>query len=75
MENKEKVSEKTPWSESAIELSRPSERCFTTKLVAIFTDGECHVVSVTDPNGHILGFLDRSRYFFFQVVPQLHSRG
>jgi hypothetical protein len=22
----------------------------------------CHVVSVTDPYGHILGFLDRSRY-------------
>jgi hypothetical protein len=26
------------------------------------------VVSVTDPSGHILGFLDRSRYFFFQVA-------
>jgi hypothetical protein len=26
----------------------------------------CHVVSVTDPYGRILGFLDRSRYFFFQ---------
>jgi hypothetical protein len=25
------------------------------------------VVSVTDPYGRILGFLDRSRYFFFQV--------
>jgi hypothetical protein len=24
---------------------------------------ECHVVSVTDPYGHILGFIDRSRYF------------
>jgi hypothetical protein len=24
-----------------------------------------HVVSVTDPYGRILGFLDRSRYFFF----------
>jgi hypothetical protein len=23
----------------------------------------------------ILGFLDRSRYFFFQAVPQLYSRG
>jgi hypothetical protein len=23
----------------------------------------CHVVSVTDPYGRILGFLDRSRYF------------
>jgi hypothetical protein len=30
---------------------------------------ECHVVSVTVPYGSILGFLDRSRYFFFQVAP------
>jgi hypothetical protein len=36
---------------------------------------ECRVVSVTDPYGRILGFLDRSRYFFFQVAPQLYSRG
>jgi hypothetical protein len=28
-----------------------------------------------DPYGRNLGFLDRSRYFFFQVVPQLKSRG
>jgi hypothetical protein len=32
------------------------------------------VISVTDPYGRILGFLDRSRYFF-QVAPQLYSRG
>jgi hypothetical protein len=31
------------------------------------------VVSVTDPYGRILGFLDRGRYFFFQVAPQLYS--
>jgi hypothetical protein len=29
----------------------------------LFADRGCHVVSVTDPFGHILGFLDRSRYF------------
>jgi hypothetical protein len=29
------------------------------------------VVSVTDPYGRILGFLDRNRYVFFQVAPQL----
>jgi hypothetical protein len=29
----------------------------------------------TDPHGCILGFLDRSRYFFFQVAAQLYSRG
>jgi hypothetical protein len=28
-----------------------------------FADQGCHVVSVTDPYGRILGFLDRSRYF------------
>jgi hypothetical protein len=33
------------------------------------------MVSVTDPYGRILGFLDRSRYVFFQVASQLHSRG
>jgi hypothetical protein len=33
------------------------------------------VVSTTDPYGLYLGFLTRSRYFFFQVAPQLYSRG
>jgi hypothetical protein len=33
------------------------------------------VVSVTDPHGCILAFLDRSRYFSFQVALQLYSRG
>jgi hypothetical protein len=33
------------------------------------------VISETDPYGRILDFLDRSRYFFFQVAPQLYSRG
>jgi hypothetical protein len=32
------------------------------------------VVSVTDPYSRILGFLDRSRYLFFQVAPQLYSK-
>jgi hypothetical protein len=40
-----------------------------------FADRRCHVVSVTNPYGRILGFLDRSRYYCFQVAPQLHSRG
>jgi hypothetical protein len=33
------------------------------------------MVSVTYPYGRIFGFLDRSRYFFFQVAPQLYTRG
>jgi hypothetical protein len=35
----------------------------------------CRLVNVTDPYSHILRFLDRSRYFFFQAAPQLYSRG
>jgi hypothetical protein len=45
------------------------------KLVSTFADRGCHVVSVTDPYGHILGFLDWSLYLFFQVAPQFYSRG
>jgi hypothetical protein len=33
------------------------------------------VVSVANPYGRILDFLDRSPYFFSQVAPQLYSRG
>jgi hypothetical protein len=54
---------KTPWSESASELYRPSDRCFSAKELPTFGDKGCHVVSVTDPYGRTLGFLDRSRYF------------
>jgi hypothetical protein len=53
-------------------------RTFATrppKLVPTFADRGCHVVSLTVPYGRILGFLDRSRYFSFQVAPQLYSRG
>jgi hypothetical protein len=42
---------------------------------AKFADRECHVVSATDPLGRILRFLARSHYCFFQVAPQLYSRG
>jgi hypothetical protein len=45
-----------------------------TERVSIFADTVCHAVSVTDPYGRILGFLDRSRYFFYQLAPQLYSR-
>jgi hypothetical protein len=49
----------TPWSESASELYRPSDRRLLAKLVQIFADRGCHVVSATDPYGRILEFLDR----------------
>jgi hypothetical protein len=45
------------------------------EVVPTFADRGCCVVSATDPPGRILGFLDRSRYYFFQVAPQLYSRG
>jgi hypothetical protein len=54
---------KTPWSESASELYRPSDRRISAKWLPTFADKECHVVSVTDPYGRILDFLDRSRCF------------
>jgi hypothetical protein len=63
---------KTPWPESAKELYRQSDRRFSAKVVLTFAGRGCHVVSVTDPYGRILGFLDRSRYVFFQVAPQLY---
>jgi hypothetical protein len=65
----------TPWPESASELYRPSYPRLSAKLVTTFVDRGCHVISVTDPYGRILGILDRSHYFFFQVAPQLYSRG
>jgi hypothetical protein len=33
------------------------------------------MVSMTDPYSCIICFLDLSRYSFFQVAPQLYSRG
>jgi hypothetical protein len=54
----------------------PAERQpLVGKVTANVCDRGCHVVSVMDPYGRTLGLLDRSRYFFFQVAPQLHSRG
>jgi hypothetical protein len=57
------------------EWTIPSDRRLSAKLVSTFADSGCRVVSMTDPYDRILGFLDRSRYFFFQVAPQLYSRG
>jgi hypothetical protein len=57
------------------EVTMQTERTPLVGLVSIFADSGYLVVSVTDPYGRNLGFLDRSRYFFFQVAPQLYSRG
>jgi hypothetical protein len=34
--------------------------------VPTFADRGCHVMTVTDPYGRILDFLERSRYFSFK---------
>jgi hypothetical protein len=47
----------------------------SAKLVPTFAGRGCCVVSATDPHCRILGFLDRNSYYFFQVSPQLYSRG
>jgi hypothetical protein len=46
-----------------------------SEVSANFMYRECRVVSTTDPHGRILGFLDRSSYFFFQIAPELYSGG
>jgi hypothetical protein len=66
---------KTPWPESASELYQPSDSRLSAKLVPNFADVGCRVVSAMDSHGRSFGFLDRSSYFYFQVAPQLYSRG
>jgi hypothetical protein len=39
----------TPWSESASELYRPSDRRLSAKWLPTFADRGCHVVSVSNP--------------------------
>jgi hypothetical protein len=63
-----------PWPESASELYQPSDSCLSEKLLPTFEDRGYHMVSVTDPHGLNLSFLDWSRYFFFQAAPQMYSR-
>jgi hypothetical protein len=57
------------------EWTIPSNRHLLVKLVPTFADEGCRVVSATDPHGCVLGFIDRSYYYFLTVVPQLYSRG
>jgi hypothetical protein len=58
----------TQWQQFVNDLYQPNERHLSTKIVSTFADrGNC-VVSTTDPHSRIIGFLDRSRYYFFQVA-------
>jgi hypothetical protein len=45
------------------------------EVAPTFADRGCREVGATDPPVVSLGFLDRSRYYFFQVAPQLSSQG
>jgi hypothetical protein len=51
---------KPPWSWSASELYRSSDRRLSAKLVPTLAGRECRVVSATVPHGRILGFLDQT---------------
>jgi hypothetical protein len=52
------------------ERTMPTERPpILGEVVPTFADRGCCVVSATDPPVVSLGFLDRSRYYFFQVAP------
>jgi hypothetical protein len=62
------IIKKTQWSPLA------NYTDLVAKSVPTFADRGCHVVSVTDPYCLILGFLYRSRYFFFQVALHLYWR-
>jgi hypothetical protein len=65
---------KTPWPESACEIY-PSDHHISVKLVATFADGECHMVSVTDPYGRILRFLVRFFTFGCCILLRLYPTG
>jgi hypothetical protein len=55
-------------------IDRATAACRRTYCQLLRIEGCRVVVSATGPHGRILGFLDRSRYYFFQMAPQLYSR-
>jgi hypothetical protein len=59
-QQRESNSQKTLWPESVSELYWPSDHRLSAKLLPTFADRGCHVVSMTDPYGCILSFLDQS---------------
>jgi hypothetical protein len=66
---------KTPWSESASELYRPSDRRLSAKWLPTFADRGCHVVSVDGSLRPYSRFSRQEPLLFYQVAPQLYSRG
>jgi hypothetical protein len=70
----EKKRKKTLCSYSASDPYRRSDFRLSEKLLPTFADRVCYVVSTKDSHCRNLCFLDRSRYFIFQVARQLCSR-
>jgi hypothetical protein len=75
LQQTKQTNKQTPWSKSASELYRPSDRRLSAKWLPTFADIGCHVVSVTDPYGRIQRFYRQEPLLFYQVAPQLYSRG
>jgi hypothetical protein len=64
---------KTPWPESASELYRLSDHSLSAQLVPTFADRGWHVVSVADPFGRIIGFLDRTNITIIKITFYFNS--
>jgi hypothetical protein len=64
------IKKQISWPESVSKLYWPSKLSLVGEVSVNFC-----VVRMADPQGRNLGFIDRSHYFFFQVAPQLYSRG
>jgi hypothetical protein len=61
---------------NSVDLIR--ERTISTEqlpLVGEVSENICGYTVSHDPLGSILGFLDRSHYYFFKETPQLYSLG
>jgi hypothetical protein len=57
-----------------VERNIQSEQALlSAKLVQTFADRGCRVVSAADFFGRNLSFLDRKRYYVFQLAPPLCS--
>jgi hypothetical protein len=61
----------TPWPQFESELYRPNDRRLSAKLVPTFAGGRMPRGQRDWSLRRILDFLDRDRYFFFQVASQL----
>jgi hypothetical protein len=63
----------TPWLQAVSELYRLSDGRLSAKLVPTFAARGVSCGQCGRSLGHNLGFLVWSRFFFFQVAPELYS--